>query len=222
MERVLSPGFKVRPKVEAPTPKPKGRPKAKAAEGALDLGEKRARVCGSKKVVVDEQRMREMERRLELLEAVHSQAASSDDKVQKVLSLHEEAEEENKQLRGLLLKRRSGGSFETPDRKPSGGLPSPDGAEIPCEGPGRCEASGRHFGILGGELGNCEAALRGGALGNCEAAKKGGQLSPEKLELCRQAGRDGGVKGNSWGIVGGRPEKKVSVAQLPGWLIKAW
>ena len=102
MERFLSPGFKVKPKVEA---KPKGRPKVKAAEGALDLGEKRPRVCASNKVVLEEQRMREMERRLELLETVHSQAAASDDKLQKVLSLHEQAEEENKQLRELLKKK---------------------------------------------------------------------------------------------------------------------
>ena len=131
--------------MEAPRPKAKGRPKATAVEGGLDLGEKRPRVCGSKKVVIDEQRWKEMERRLELLETVHAQGDFSDEKVQKVLSLHEEAEEENKQLRGLLLKkRRSGGSFETPDRKPSGGLPSPGGVEIPLEGPGRCEAAGKH------------------------------------------------------------------------------
>ena len=220
MERFLSPGYKVSPKVEA-TPKARGRPKVNAAEGALDLGEKRPRVCASKKVVVDEQRMREMERRLELLETVHSEAAASDDKLQKVLSLHEQAEEENKQLRELLKKRRSDTrsdtTYETPDRKPSRGLPSPDGAEIPCEGPGRSEASGRHFGILGGELGNCEAArrggelgnceaaLRGGALGNCEASKQGGQLSPEMLEKCRQAGREGGMRGKEWGRWGGRP-----------------
>ena len=128
--------------MEAPQPKAKGRPKATAVEGALDLGEKRPRVCGSKKVVVDEQRMREMERRLELLETVHAQGACSDEKVQQVLSLHEQAEEENKQLRGLLLKRRSGGSFETLDRKPSGGPPSLGGVAIPFEGPSRCEAAG--------------------------------------------------------------------------------
>ena len=53
MERFLSPGFRVKPE-DKPKEKPKvGRPKAKAAEGALDLGEKRARTCGSKKVVVD-------------------------------------------------------------------------------------------------------------------------------------------------------------------------
>ena len=81
-------------------PKAKGRPKATAVEGGLDLGEKRPRVCGSKKGVVDEQRMQGMERRLELLETVHAQEVSSDEKVQQVLSLHEEAEEENKQMRG--------------------------------------------------------------------------------------------------------------------------
>ena len=145
MERFLSPGFKVKPKVEAPKAKPKGRPKAKAAEGALDLGEKRARVCGSNQVVVDEQRMREMERRLELLETVHCQAAASDDKVQKVLSLHEQAEEENKQLRELLRKRSFRVNFETLDRKPSVGVSSPGGVEVPLEGLGRCEA----VGILG-------------------------------------------------------------------------
>ena len=119
------------------------------------MGQKRMRSCASKKAIIDEQRWKEMERRLELLETLHAQGDFSDEKVQKVLSLHEEAEEENKQLRGLLLKRRSGGSFETPDRKPSGGLPSPEGDEIPLEGPGRCEAAGKHFGILG----SCEAAM---------------------------------------------------------------
>ena len=163
--------------MEAPQPKAKGRPKATAVEGGLDLGEKRPRVCGSKKVVIDEQRWKEMERRLELLEAVRARGVCSDEKVQKVLSLHEQAEEENKQLRELLLKRRSGGSFETLDRKPSGGLPSPGGVEIPLEGLGRCEAVGKHFGILG----SCEAAMRGGkegghhgrVLGDCGAARMG-------------------------------------------------
>ena len=77
--------------MEAPQPKVKGRPKATAVEGGLDLGEKRPRVCGSKKVVVDEQRMKEMERRLELLETVHAQGVCSDENVQTVLSLHAEA-----------------------------------------------------------------------------------------------------------------------------------
>ncbi len=56
-------------------PKAKGRPKATAVEGGLDLGFQRPRVMASKKVFVDEQRMKEMERRFELLETVHSQGS---------------------------------------------------------------------------------------------------------------------------------------------------
>ena len=90
------------------------RPNGKVVEGALGLGEKIRRSCASKKLIVDEQRMREMERRLEVLETIHSEQGCSDEKVQKVLSLHEEAEEENKQLRELLQRRSGSGSFETP------------------------------------------------------------------------------------------------------------
>ena len=65
------------------------------------------------------------------------------------------------------------------------------------EGPGRCEAAGKHFGMLG----DCEAASRGGELGgelgDCLSAKRGGkqggQLSLEVLEKCRRAGRQGGI-----------------------------
>ena len=91
--------------MEAPQPKAKGRPKATAVEGGLDLGEKRPRVCGSKQVVIDEQRWKEVERRLELLQSLDAQGDFSDEKVQKVLSLHEEAEEENKQLMGALVEK---------------------------------------------------------------------------------------------------------------------
>ena len=45
---------------------------------------------------------------------------------------------------------------------------------------------------LGGELGNCLSARTGG--------KKGGQHSPEMLEMCRNAGRDGGVNGERVGV----------------------
>ena len=161
MMRFLSPGFKVRTKVAELLPKPKGRPKATAVEGGLQLGEKRPRLCGNKKLLEDEQMMKELERRLELLETVQAQEVSSDEKVQKVLILHDEAEEENNHLRGLLLNRHSGGAFDTPDRKPSAGLASPESGEIPLQGPGRCEAAGKHFGILG----SCEAAWRGGKEG---------------------------------------------------------
>ena len=145
--------------------------------------------------------MNEIYRRLELLEAVHSHGAL-DEKVQKVLSLHAEAEAENTHLRDLLLKRGSSNAFETPDRKPKGGQLSPGLDEVPMEGPGRCEAVGKHFGMLG----DCEAANRGGELGgelgDCRSAKRGGkqggQLSPEVLEKCRKAGRENGMRGKEW------------------------
>ena len=89
------------------------------------------------------QKMSELERRLALLERLtHFQAIASEDKLQKALILHEQAKEQTKQLRELLMKGSSGSSFETPDRKPSRGCSSPHGPEIPREGPGRCEASG--------------------------------------------------------------------------------
>ena len=100
MERFLSLGWEVMPKVEAPQPKARGGPKATAVEGGLDLGEKRPRVCGSKKVVIDEQRWKEMETCLELLETVHAQGHVPGEEVETVLSLHAAAEEENKQLMG--------------------------------------------------------------------------------------------------------------------------
>ena len=102
MERCLRPGYQVTEKV---FPRPKGRPKRQADEGALDLGQKRQRLCGSKKGWVDEQRMRDMERQIELLQ---SERASSDEKVAKVLQLQEQTEEHCKQLRELLMKRSSG------------------------------------------------------------------------------------------------------------------
>ena len=57
-------------------PKAKGRPKATPVEGGLDLGVQRPRVMASKKVFEDEQGMKDIYRRLELLEAVHSQGLS--------------------------------------------------------------------------------------------------------------------------------------------------
>ena len=98
-----------------------------------------------------------------------------------------------------------------PDRKPSKGLSSSGADEIPLEGPGRSEVAGRHYGVLGGELGNWQAALMGGVmggeLGNCQAAKRGGVMggrrgaahSPEVFEKCRKAG----MLGKDYGIMGG-------------------
>ena len=63
---------------------------------------KRPRTCSSHKAVIQEQRIRELERRFELMESVNSQAAAADERLMTVLSLHEEAEAENKHLRELL------------------------------------------------------------------------------------------------------------------------
>ena len=103
MERFLKPGFIARPKEEDKPKASRGRPKVKEAEGALSLGGKRPRTCSSHKAVIQEQRIRELERRFEVMEAVNSQAAATaDERLNTVLSLHEEAEAENKHLRELL------------------------------------------------------------------------------------------------------------------------
>ena len=100
MDRFLKPGFQAKPREGPPvTPRAKGRPKTKALEGALELGEKRVRLCASKKNVLNEQMVLELLRRVELLETVQSEAAAPDEKVQKALSLQEQAEVENRRLR---------------------------------------------------------------------------------------------------------------------------
>ena len=72
---------------------------------------------------------------------------------------------------------------------------------------------------MGGELGNCQAALMGGEpggeLGNCQAAKMGGKRgathSPEVLEKCRKAG----MLGKDYGIMGGRPRVECEISSAP-------
>ena len=63
-------------------------------------------------------------------------------------------------------------------------------------------------------MGDCEAVRRGG--------KEGGQLSPEVLEKCRKAGREGGMRGRSGAVWEGGPGKSVRLAQLLHLLRKAW
>ena len=94
----LSPGSYVRPAVEPVTPRhkgrPKGRPKATPTEGGLSLGDKRPSALASKNAFEEEQARKEIHRRLELLEHVHSQGPV-DERVEKILSLHAQAEDEN-------------------------------------------------------------------------------------------------------------------------------
>ena len=98
MEKFLSPGWKARPKAEA-KPKPKGRPKKEVPEGAMTLGERRPRVTDSNQKLAHAQMMKEMHRRLEALETIHAEASGTDEKVEKMMTLHIQAEEENKKLR---------------------------------------------------------------------------------------------------------------------------
>ena len=56
-------------------------------------------------------------------------------------------------------------------------------------------------------MGDCDAAMRGG--------KEGGQLSPEVLEKCRKAGREGGLLGKDWGMMGGRPRDECEIGSAP-------
>ena len=106
MEQYLKAGYRVRPKAEPPKP---GRPKIQADEDSLSLGEKRLRRCGSKEKAAEKQIMRDVLRRLELLEVAQAES-TPDEKVQKMMTLHQQKDEEIKQLREALSKRLSGRS----------------------------------------------------------------------------------------------------------------
>ena len=101
MLQFLKPGYRVSPKAEPPKP---GRPKIKACETALSLGEKRVRLCASKEKLAEKEHLRDVMRRLELVEAVLADS-TPDEKVQKVITLHQQANDEIKQLREALKKR---------------------------------------------------------------------------------------------------------------------
>ena len=121
----------------------------------------------------------EVLRRLDAVEGMISEKAP-DEKLATVLSLYHQSESAQHSLVERFSRTRSFStlshgtgstlSLDTPDRRPSWGLqsPVPDGAEIPSEGPGRSEAAGRHFGILGAASGNCEAARQGGRQGGAK------------------------------------------------------
>ena len=115
--------------------------------------------------------------------------------MEKILSLHAQALHDNKQLRGLLLRRSSSSSneFETPERPTTRGQRSPGLDEVPMEVCWEKSAAEKAYGMLG----DCEEARTGaklgGELGNCLSArtggKKAGQHSPEVLEMCCNAGK---------------------------------
>ena len=64
MERFLSPGYKVKPP-EEPVRPARGRPTRQVLEGALDLGERGLRRCGSRQNLVAEERVAQLERNIE-------------------------------------------------------------------------------------------------------------------------------------------------------------
>ena len=212
MLKYLSPGSRVKPAVAPVTPRPKGRPKTTPTEGDLSLGEKRPRVLSSKTSFEAEQERKETHQRLELLEHVLSQGPV-EERMEQILRLQAQTLHDNKQLRGLLLRRSSSSSneFETPERPTTRGQRSPGLDEVPMEVCWDKSAAEKAYGMLGDcEEANLGAKL-GGELGNCLSArvggKKAGQHTPEVLEICRKAGQIGGEKGREWGCYGGRPKK---------------
>ena len=237
MLKYLSPGSRVRPAVAPVTPRPKGRPKKTPTEGDLSLGEKRPRVLSSKTSFEAEQERKETHQRLELLEHVLSQGPV-EERMEQILRLQAQTLHDNKQLRGLLLRRSSSSSneFETPERPTTRGQRSPGLDEVPMEACWEKSAAEKAYGMLGdceeartggmlgvlgaklgGELGNCPSARVGGRVGG----KKAGQHTPEVLEICRKAGKHGGEKGREWGVMEGGPNKRFRWAQLLHLLRKA-
>ena len=63
-------------------------------EGALDLGERRLRTCASKRKLADEQRLAALEKKVECLQALCSEEVAQDERMQKVLQLVEQADED--------------------------------------------------------------------------------------------------------------------------------
>ena len=61
----------------------------------------------SNQKLAKEQEIKEMQRRLQALEAFHAEASGTDEKVEKMMTLHIQAEEENKKLREELRVRRA-------------------------------------------------------------------------------------------------------------------
>ena len=218
MERFLSPGFKVKPLEERESTQKvrRGRPAKQVPEGALDLGQPKVRKCGSRQNLEAEHKIASLERQVEALKLCQ-QAESKEERIDKMLQMLDESEEQN---RALLEHVRIRNRLE--GRKRYGGELSPEMLE-------KCRAAGREagergkehgwrggeFGILGGPHGHlgaesgelgAEFGHKGAVQGKC-AGPKGGQLSPEALEKCRAAGRAGGSLGGVYGKHGGRPRK---------------
>ena len=112
---------------------------------------------------------------------MHSQGPV-DERMEKILSLHAQALHDNKQLRGLLLRRSSSSSneFETPERPTTRGQRSPGLDEVPMEVCWEKSAAEKAYGMLG----DCEEARTGAELGNCLAARTGGKNAGQHTLRC--------------------------------------
>ena len=136
MERFLSPGFKVKPLEERESTQKvrRGRPARQVPEGALDLGQQRVRKCGSRQNLEAEHKIASLERKIEALKLCQ-QAESKEERMNTMLQMLDEAEEQNKGLlEQMRLKRCL--SFEEDEggrkRKHDGGVLSPKMLEV-CE-----------------------------------------------------------------------------------------
>ena len=166
MERFLSPGFKVKPLEERESTQKvrRGRPAKQVPEGALDLGQQRVRKCGSRQNLEAEHKIASLERKIEALKLCQQAESIEEERMNTMLQMLDEAEEQNKGLlEQMRLKRCL--SFEEDEggrkRKHDGGVLSPKMLE-------KCRAAGREAGVRGKQDGwrGMEAGLLGGPL--CE------------------------------------------------------
>ena len=91
MLRFLSLGYKVKDPETLEPKKRVGRPPRVVPEGALELGEKRVRVCASRAQVSEKLKMESLERQLKSLQAMVSQDDTEDKRLAKVMQMVEEA-----------------------------------------------------------------------------------------------------------------------------------
>ena len=123
------------------------------------MSDKRPRAFSSKNAFGEEQGRTDIHRRLELLEHVLSQGPV-EERMEQILRLQAQTLHDNKQLRGLLLRRSSSSSneFETPERPTTRGQRSPGLDEVPMDVCWEKSAAEKAYGMLG----DCEEAKLGG------------------------------------------------------------
>ena len=143
MERFLSPGFKVKPLEERESTQKvrRGRPAKQVPEGALDLGQQRVRKCGSRQNLEAEHKIASLERQVEALKLCQ-QSESKEERMNKMLQMLDEAEEQNRGLLEHVRIRKRLFVEQAEGRKRYGGELSPEMLE-------KCRAAGKAGGPLG-------------------------------------------------------------------------